>query len=147
VGDSGACSHLLRMNRSQQNKSKSVERWNIVGPYVPYGLFQNTREMCAKFGSDRFRNVDLYKFHTNKHSSLYVNSRGTRCCPGWPMVKPVINFVYYITKKGDVINCVNVSEWNMRHVTYERVENLRKSTHVREEEGNIMNEYNVFFDN
>ena len=35
----------------------------------------------------------------------------------------------------------------MRHVTYERVHNLRKSTHMQEEEGSIMNEYNAFFDN
>ena len=41
-----------------------------MGPYVPYGLFQTTREMCAKFGSDRFRNVDLYKVQTNIH--LYL---------------------------------------------------------------------------
>ena len=32
----------------------------------------------------------------------------------------------------------------MRHVTYERVHNLRKSTHVLEEEGSIVNELNVF---
>ena len=36
-----------------------------MGPYIPYGLFQTTREMCAKFGSDRFRNMDLYKVQTN----------------------------------------------------------------------------------
>jgi len=35
----------------------------------------------------------------------------------------------------------------MRHVKYERVHYLRKSTHVQEEEGSIVNEYNVFFDN
>jgi len=36
----------------------------------------------------------------------------------------------------------------MRHVTYERVHNLRKSTHVQEEEEvSIVNEYNVLFDN
>jgi len=35
----------------------------------------------------------------------------------------------------------------MRHVTYERVHNLRKSTHVQEEEGSIVNEYNVLFNN
>jgi hypothetical protein len=35
----------------------------------------------------------------------------------------------------------------MRHVTYERVHNLRKSAHVQEEEGRIANEYNVLFDN
>ena len=41
-----------------------------MGPYIPYGLFQTTGEMCAKFGSDRFRNVDLYKVQTNIH--LYI---------------------------------------------------------------------------
>ena len=44
----------------------------LWAPYIPYGLFQTTVEMCAKFSSDRFRNVDLYKAQTNKHSSLYV---------------------------------------------------------------------------
>jgi len=34
----------------------------------------------------------------------------------------------------------------MRHVTYERVHNLRKSTHVQGE-GSIVNELNVLFDN
>jgi len=63
------------------------------------------------------------------------------------MAKPDNNFVYYIKKRGDVINCGNVSEGNMRYVTYERVHNLRKSTHVQEEEGGIANEYNVLFDN
>jgi len=52
---------------------------NILGPYMPYSLFQTTGEMCAKFGSDRFRNVDLYKvetnIQTNKHSSLYIRFR------------------------------------------------------------------------
>jgi len=62
------------------------------------------------------------------------------------MAKPDSNFVYCITKKGDGINCGNVPEWNMRHVTHERVHNLSKSTHVQEE-GSIVNEYNVFFDN
>jgi hypothetical protein len=36
----------------------------------------------------------------------------------------------------------------MRHVAHEGVHNLRKSTHVQEEEeGSIVNEYNVLFDN
>jgi len=42
----------------------------------------------------------------------------------------------------------------MRHVTYGRVQYLRKSTHVQEEEeeeeeeeGSIVNELNVLFDN
>jgi hypothetical protein len=77
---------------------------------------------------------------------LYYTSRGTRRCPGWPMAKPDSKFVYYITKKEDGINCGNLSEWHMSHVTYERVQYLRKSTHVQEE-GSIVNELNVFFDN
>jgi hypothetical protein len=51
-------------------------RLRISGPYIPYGLFQTKGETCAKFGSDLFRNVNLYKFHTYKqtniHSSLYI---------------------------------------------------------------------------
>jgi len=74
-------------------------------------------------------------------------SMGTRRCPGCPMAKPDSNFVYYIKKRGDVINCGNVSEWNMCHVTYERVHNLPKITHVQEEEGSIVSEDNVLFDN
>jgi hypothetical protein len=79
--------------------------------------------------------------------TLYYTSRGNRRCPRWPMAKPDSNFVYHITKEEDKINCGNVSECNMRHVMYERVHNLRKSTHVQEEEGSIVNELNVFFDN
>jgi len=63
------------------------------------------------------------------------------------MAKPDSNFVYYVKQKEDGRNCGNVSEWNMRHVTYERAHNLRKSTHVQEEEGSIVNELNVLFDN
>ena len=47
---------------------------NIFGPYIPYGLFQTKREMCAKFGSDRFRNVDLYKVQTNKQTNKQTNT-------------------------------------------------------------------------
>jgi hypothetical protein len=39
-----------------------------VGPYVLYSLFQTTGGMCAKFGSDRFRNGDLYRVQTNKQT-------------------------------------------------------------------------------
>jgi hypothetical protein len=42
----------------------------ILGPYIPYGLFQTKGEMCAKFGSDSFRNVNLYKVQTNKRKKL-----------------------------------------------------------------------------
>jgi hypothetical protein len=63
------------------------------------------------------------------------------------MAKPDSDVVYHLTKNGDGINCGNVSEWNMRHVTYGRVHNLRKSTHVQEEEGTIVTELIVLFDN
>jgi hypothetical protein len=53
--------------RSQQKRS---QRSNIVGPYIPYGLFQTKRDMCAKFGSDWFRNVNLYKVQTNIQLSI-----------------------------------------------------------------------------
>ena len=43
-----------------------------MGPYVPYSLFQTTGERCAKFGSDRFRNVDLYKVQTNKQTFIFI---------------------------------------------------------------------------
>ena len=44
-----------------------------MGPYIPYGLFQTTGETCAKFGSDRFRNVDLYKdLQTNKQTFIFI---------------------------------------------------------------------------
>jgi len=43
-----------------------------VGPYIPYGLFQTTGEMCAKFGSDQFRNVGLYKVQTNKQTFIFI---------------------------------------------------------------------------
>jgi len=69
-----------------------------VGPYIPYGLFQTTGDMCAKFGSDRFRNVDLYKVQTNiqankqtnKHSSLYIRftnieNTASLLCTGYPV--------------------------------------------------------------
>jgi hypothetical protein len=43
-----------------------------VGPYIPYDPLQTKGEMCAKFGSDRFRNVDWYKFHTNKQTFIFI---------------------------------------------------------------------------
>jgi hypothetical protein len=63
------------------------------------------------------------------------------------MAKPDSNVVYHITKRGNLINCGNVSERNMHHVMHERVRKLRKSTHMQEEEDSIVNEYNVLFDN
>ena len=57
---------------SRQNRSKRWESWNIVGPYIPYGLFQTTGEMCAKSGSDRFRNVDLCQVQTNIQTLIFI---------------------------------------------------------------------------
>ena len=51
---------------------KSSKRSRISGPYIPYGLFQTKGKTCAKFGSDRFRNVYLYKFHTNKQTFIFI---------------------------------------------------------------------------
>jgi hypothetical protein len=52
--------------------TKKVKRSKIVGPYIPYGLFQTKREMCAKFGSDWFRNVNLYKVQTHTHTQTNI---------------------------------------------------------------------------
>jgi hypothetical protein len=74
------------------------------------------------------------------HVRILSTSRGTRRCPGWSMAKPDSIFVYYITKSGDGINCGNVSEWNMRHVTYEMVHNLtRKHTCKKKKAASWMN--------
>jgi len=43
----------------------------MLGPYIPYGLFQAKGEMCAKFGSDWFRNVNLYNVQTNKQTKTF----------------------------------------------------------------------------
>jgi hypothetical protein len=43
-----------------------------VDPYTPYDLFQTTGETCAKFGSDRFINVDLYKVQTYKQTNIFI---------------------------------------------------------------------------
>jgi hypothetical protein len=57
--------------RSRQKRSKMS---NIVGPYIPHGLFQTKGKMCAKFGSDLFRNMNLYKvIQKNKISVLYIS--------------------------------------------------------------------------
>jgi hypothetical protein len=58
---------------------KRSKRSRILGPYIPYDLLQTKGETCVKFGSDRFRNVDLYKFHTNKQTfnfiyKIYINT-------------------------------------------------------------------------
>jgi hypothetical protein len=51
--------------RLRQIRSKSSD---ILGVYIPCGLNQTKGEMCAKFGSDAFRNHAQYgaNKHTNK---------------------------------------------------------------------------------
>jgi hypothetical protein len=39
-------------NRSRQRRSKRSRKSKLLGPHIPYGLFQTKGEMCAKFGSD-----------------------------------------------------------------------------------------------
>jgi len=59
--------------------------------------------------------------------NLYlITSWCTRRCPGWPMAKLDSKFFLLYNKKGDWIICGNVSQWNMRHVTYERLQHSRK---------------------
>jgi hypothetical protein len=71
-----AGSHLLSCNRHPltTKKVKKVEKSNILAPYIRYGLFQTKGQMCTKFGSDRFRNVNLYKVQTNIQTNfqLYI---------------------------------------------------------------------------
>jgi hypothetical protein len=38
--------------RSRQRRSKRSKMANILGPYIPYGLFQTKGEMYAKFGAE-----------------------------------------------------------------------------------------------
>jgi hypothetical protein len=63
------------------------------------------------------------------------------------MAKPDSNFVYYVTKTeggNKLWKCVSEICAMLRT---KRVQYLRKSTHVQEEEGSIVNEYNVLFYN
>jgi hypothetical protein len=46
---------------------------NIVRTYIPYDLLQTKGETCAKFGWDRFRNVDLYKVQIDKRKQTKKN--------------------------------------------------------------------------
>jgi len=54
------------VTRSLQKRPKRSERWNIVGPYIPYDLLQTKGETSAKFSGDRFRNVDFYRVQTQE---------------------------------------------------------------------------------
>jgi hypothetical protein len=61
---------------SKKKGPKKSKRSRISGPYILYGLFQTKGETCAEFGLDRFRNVNLYKFHTyihiNKQTFIFI---------------------------------------------------------------------------
>jgi len=113
AGDSCAGGHLRSTNLHSlpTKRSKMWESWNIVGPYIPYDLLQTKGETCEKFGSDRFRNVDLYKFHTNKHSSLYVRLAGVRGVArddqSW---NPMDGIIFWYREKGllKLWKCVTV---------------------------------------
>jgi hypothetical protein len=52
-----------------KRKVKKLEKSNICGPYIPYGLFQTKGEMCANVW---FKNVNLYKVQTNTLSALNI---------------------------------------------------------------------------
>jgi hypothetical protein len=51
--------------------TKRSKRPNILGPHIPYGLLETKGEVCAKVGSHRFRNVDLYKVHTQTNTLTF----------------------------------------------------------------------------
>jgi hypothetical protein len=51
------------------------------------------------------------------------------------MAKPESDFVYYVKKQGGRINCGNVAEWNVRHVTYERVQYFAKAHTCKKKKG------------
>jgi len=53
-------------------KVKKIEEIKLFESYIPYGLFQTKGEKCANFGSDRFRNVNLYKVQTNKQTFRFI---------------------------------------------------------------------------
>jgi hypothetical protein len=65
--EEGTNKHTSCVKKPENDKTK-VKRSSVLGPYIPYGLFQTKRELCAKFGSDWFRNVNLYKVQTNTHT-------------------------------------------------------------------------------
>jgi len=58
--------------RSRERRWRRLKRSRILGPYKPYGLFQTKGEMCAKFGWDRFRNVNLYKVQKNLQTFSFI---------------------------------------------------------------------------
>jgi len=103
--------------RSQQNRSKRWVRWNIVGPYIPYGLFQTTGKTCAKFGSDRFRNVDLYKvqtnIETNKQTFIFIYKIIKYVNSFMHLLLHFIRFVSFYQKLPSQFMLLAVRDWHL----------------------------------
>jgi hypothetical protein len=61
-----SCSHLLRSiwHTLATEEVEKVGKMEYCGSIRTLGLFQTKGKMCAKFGSDRFRNVNLCKVQT-----------------------------------------------------------------------------------
>jgi hypothetical protein len=54
----------------ERKRSENIKK--IVSPYITYGLFQTKGGMCAKFGSDWFTNVNLYKVQTHAQTFSFI---------------------------------------------------------------------------
>jgi hypothetical protein len=57
-----------------KKKVKKVEKVKHFRTIHNLGLFQTKGEMYAKFGSDWFRKVNLYKVQTNKQANKHIFS-------------------------------------------------------------------------
>jgi hypothetical protein len=68
--EEGRKKHTSCMKKPVNDKKGQTGK-KILGPYIPYGLFQTKGELCAKLGSDWFRNVNLYKVQTNTHKLTF----------------------------------------------------------------------------
>ena len=63
----GFCTRSLRRRSERQ---KSVKHFRTI--HTPRSLPDEGGDVCAKFGSDWFRNVDLYKMQTNKQTNFHL---------------------------------------------------------------------------
>ena len=70
----GAGSHILRSigHKLPTEEVVKLEKMEYCGSIVPYGLLQTKGEICAKFGLDRFRIVNLYKVQTNIQTFSFI---------------------------------------------------------------------------
>jgi len=60
-----------------RKECQNVEKVKNLGSYIPYGLFQTKGEICAKSGSDWFRNVNLYKVQKKKKNT-HTHKQGNK---------------------------------------------------------------------